>query len=114
MTNQQRGEKNESNNEAKVTTTSTPFILQAHRFHSWMSLKYSLDSSGDAFICKEPKTRHEWIRAREEVVVVDDDIGGRPYGLLAGLPVDGAHLAVLVGVLEGLHQTQRFIHIATH
>lgn len=31
-------------------------------------------------------------------------------GLGAGLPVGGAHLAVLVGVLEGLHQAQRLLH----
>lgn len=30
-------------------------------------------------------------------------------GLGAGLPVSGTHLAVLVGVLEGLHQAERLL-----
>lgn len=38
----------------------------------------------------------------------------RVDGLLAGLPVGGAHLAVLGHELEGLHQSKRFVHAATH
>lgn len=36
------------------------------------------------------------------------------HGLLAGLPVGRAHLAVLVRVLEGLDQAQGFLHAASH
>jgi len=36
------------------------------------------------------------------------------HGLLAGLPVGGADLAVLVGVLEGLDETQGLLHTATY
>ena len=34
------------------------------------------------------------------------------HGLLTRLPADGAHLAVLVRVLEGLHQAEGLVHVA--
>lgn len=36
------------------------------------------------------------------------------HGLLAGLPVGGAHLTVLIGVLEGLNQTDGLLDTAPH
>ena len=36
------------------------------------------------------------------------------HGVTAGLPSSGTHLPVLVCVLEGLHQSQGFIHGAPH
>ena len=47
------------------------------------------------------------------VSIAEVFLGGFGVGLDgfgAGLPVGGAHLAVLVGVLEGLHQAEGLFH----
>lgn len=46
--------------------------------------------------------------------VLQAALGVRLHGIVARLPAGGADLAVLVGELEGLDQTQRLVDVAAH